>query len=120
MNANGRGRRPQIRYRYRTAAIAAWSLEIATTSFALDAFHLPHGIAAAMAILFGVNLDPIAGEAGKFGGEDEFHRRLVQIEKLHARGVQALGYYPGERHLAAIRRDHWSRCGGDGAEGRLQ
>src|SRR5436305_4108496 len=38
------------------AAIAAWSLEIATTSFALDAFHLPHGIAAAMAILFGVNL----------------------------------------------------------------
>jgi uncharacterized protein (TIRG00374 family) len=38
------------------AAIAAWVLEIATTSFALAAFHLPHGVAAAMAILFGVNL----------------------------------------------------------------
>lgn len=38
------------------AAIAAWTLEIATTSFALNAFHLPHGMAAAMAILFGVNL----------------------------------------------------------------
>jgi glycosyltransferase 2 family protein len=38
------------------AAIAAWILEIATTAFALAAFHLPHGIAAAMAILLGVNL----------------------------------------------------------------
>jgi uncharacterized membrane protein YbhN (UPF0104 family) len=38
------------------AAAGAWGLEIATTSLALAAFHLPHGIAAAMAVLFGVNL----------------------------------------------------------------
>ena len=38
------------------AAISAWILEIATTALALSAFHLPHSIAAAMAILFGVNL----------------------------------------------------------------
>jgi len=38
------------------SAILAWSLEIATTACALSAFHLPHSIAAAMAILFGVNL----------------------------------------------------------------
>ncbi|MFL5248394.1 MAG: lysylphosphatidylglycerol synthase transmembrane domain-containing protein [Myxococcales bacterium] len=38
------------------SAIAAWTLEIATTAAALAAFHLPHGVAAAMAILFGVNL----------------------------------------------------------------
>jgi len=38
------------------AAISAWILEIGTTALALSAFHLPHSIAAAMAILFGVNL----------------------------------------------------------------
>src|SRR5256885_8028645 len=38
------------------AAIAAWTLEIATTMVALAAFHLPHGLAPAMAVLFGVNL----------------------------------------------------------------
>src|SRR2546423_7853467 len=37
------------------AAIAAWTLEIATTMVALAAFHLPHGVAPAMAVLFGVN-----------------------------------------------------------------
>src|SRR3954471_15350840 len=37
-------------------AIAGWIVEIATTSCALAAFHLPHGVGAAMAILFGVNL----------------------------------------------------------------
>ena len=37
-------------------AILAWTLEIATTASALAAFHLPHSAAAAMAILFGVNL----------------------------------------------------------------
>ena len=38
------------------AAVAAWTLEIATTMVALAAFHLPHGVAPAMAVLFGVNL----------------------------------------------------------------
>jgi len=37
-------------------AIGAWTLEIATTMVALAAFHLPHGIVPAMAVLFGVNL----------------------------------------------------------------
>jgi uncharacterized protein (TIRG00374 family) len=38
------------------AAIGAWTLEIATTMVALAAFHLPHGVAPAMAVLFGINL----------------------------------------------------------------
>ena len=38
------------------AALGAWALEIATTMVALAAFHLPHGVAPAMAVLFGVNL----------------------------------------------------------------
>jgi glycosyltransferase 2 family protein len=38
------------------AAMGAWTLEITTTMVALAAFHLPHGIAPAMAVLFGVNL----------------------------------------------------------------
>lgn len=35
---------------------AAWTLEIVHASLALAAFHLPHGPAHAMAVLFGVNL----------------------------------------------------------------
>jgi glycosyltransferase 2 family protein len=38
------------------AAVTAWTLEITTVVVALAAFHLPHGVAAAMAVLFGVNL----------------------------------------------------------------
>jgi uncharacterized protein (TIRG00374 family) len=38
------------------AAVAAWTLEIATTMVALAAFRLPHGVPQAMAVLFGVNL----------------------------------------------------------------
>jgi glycosyltransferase 2 family protein len=38
------------------AALGAWTLEIGTTMVALAAFHLPHGVAPAMAVLFGVNL----------------------------------------------------------------
>jgi glycosyltransferase 2 family protein len=38
------------------AAIAAWTLEITTVVVALAAFHLPHGVASAMAVLVGVNL----------------------------------------------------------------
>jgi glycosyltransferase 2 family protein len=38
------------------SAIAAWTLEIATTMVALAAFHLAHGVPQAMAVLFGVNL----------------------------------------------------------------
>jgi|SRR5438067_3061881 len=49
-------RRPRSVLGAFAAAIAAWILEIGTTSCALAAFHLPHGIAAGMAILFGVNL----------------------------------------------------------------
>jgi uncharacterized membrane protein YbhN (UPF0104 family) len=37
-------------------SIGAWTFEIACTMTALAAFHLPHGVAAAMAVLFGVNL----------------------------------------------------------------
>jgi uncharacterized membrane protein YbhN (UPF0104 family) len=38
------------------AATLAWALEIAHASLALATFHLPHGPAHAMAVLFGVNL----------------------------------------------------------------
>jgi len=38
------------------AALAAWTIEISTTMVALAAFHLPHGIAPAMAVLVGINL----------------------------------------------------------------
>ena len=34
----------------------AWVVEIATTMIALAAFHLPHDVAHAMAVLFGLNL----------------------------------------------------------------
>ncbi len=34
----------------------AWAVEIVTTQIALAAFHLPHDVAHAMAVLFGVNL----------------------------------------------------------------
>jgi len=37
-------------------SLGAWTLEIACTMAALGAFHLPHGVAHAMAVLFGVNL----------------------------------------------------------------
>jgi glycosyltransferase 2 family protein len=49
-------RRPRAALGAFCAALGAWSLEIATTMVALAAFHLPHGIAPAMAVLFGVNL----------------------------------------------------------------
>jgi len=49
-------RRPRSVFGAFSAAILAWTLEIATTASALAAFHLPHSAAAAMAILFGVNL----------------------------------------------------------------
>jgi glycosyltransferase 2 family protein len=38
------------------AAVTAWTLEITTVTLALAAFHLPHGIAPAMAVIVGVNL----------------------------------------------------------------
>ena len=38
------------------AATLAWALEIAHASLALATFHLPHGPAHAMGVLFGVNL----------------------------------------------------------------
>jgi uncharacterized membrane protein YbhN (UPF0104 family) len=37
-------------------AVGAWSIEILSTMIALAAFHLPHDVAHAMAVLFGVNL----------------------------------------------------------------
>ena len=37
-------------------SVGAWAVEIATTQIALAAFHLPHDVAHAMAVLFGVNL----------------------------------------------------------------
>jgi uncharacterized protein (TIRG00374 family) len=49
-------RRPRSALGAFAAAAGAWTLEIATTMTALAAFHLSHGIAPAMAVLFGVNL----------------------------------------------------------------
>jgi len=49
-------RRPRAALGALAAAAAAWTLEIVTTMTALAAFHLPHGIAPAMAVLLGVNL----------------------------------------------------------------
>ena len=49
-------RRPRSALGAFAAAGGAWTLEIATTMTALAAFHLPHGVAPAMAVLFGVNL----------------------------------------------------------------
>lgn len=37
-------------------SVLAWAVEIATTMISLAAFHLPHDVAHAMAVLFGVNL----------------------------------------------------------------
>jgi glycosyltransferase 2 family protein len=49
-------RRPRSVAGAAAAALAAWSCEICTTSVALHAFHLPHGLPQAMAVLFGINL----------------------------------------------------------------
>jgi uncharacterized membrane protein YbhN (UPF0104 family) len=49
-------RRPRSVAGAAAAAAAAWSCEIATTSLALHAFHLPHGVPQALAVIFGVNL----------------------------------------------------------------
>ena len=49
-------RRPRSALGAFAAAASAWTLEIAMTMTALAAFHLPHGVGAAMAVLFGVNL----------------------------------------------------------------
>jgi uncharacterized membrane protein YbhN (UPF0104 family) len=49
-------RRPRSVAGAATAALAAWTCEICTTSVALHAFHLPHGVPQAMAVLFGINL----------------------------------------------------------------
>jgi uncharacterized membrane protein YbhN (UPF0104 family) len=49
-------RRPRSVATAAAAALAAWLVEIGTTSVALNAFHLPHGIPQAMAVLFGINL----------------------------------------------------------------
>lgn len=37
-------------------SVGAWAIEIVTTQIALAAFHLPHDVAHAMAVLFGINL----------------------------------------------------------------
>jgi glycosyltransferase 2 family protein len=49
-------RRPRAALGAFAASAVSWTLEIATVMVALAAFQLPHGIAPAMAVLFGVNL----------------------------------------------------------------
>jgi glycosyltransferase 2 family protein len=49
-------RRPRSLVGGFAGALGAWTLEIACTMAALAAFHLPHGVSHAMAVLFGVNL----------------------------------------------------------------
>lgn len=49
-------RRPRSVFGAFAGSLGAWTLEIACTMAALAAFHLPHGVSHAMAVLFGVNL----------------------------------------------------------------
>jgi uncharacterized protein (TIRG00374 family) len=49
-------RRPRAVLGAFAGSLGAWIFEIACTMAALAAFHLPHGVSHAMAVLFGVNL----------------------------------------------------------------